>query len=142
MLDKLATTSVCIHKNENCLAFTKDCTSTSFDACSSGSIVTYHIFCHILHPRPSETTTHFFYNQHDDEFKWLCAIDKLRKHYHLIILIFIFEFTILWFDLILHGSICKFEPKTMHNWKCMIFEKLQTYLHPHVTHFVISFFNE
>ena len=70
MLDKLATTSVCIHKNENCLAFTKDCTSTSFDACSSVSIVTYHIFCHIFtSDQPRQQRINFVYNQRNDEFK-------------------------------------------------------------------------
>ena len=69
MLDKLATTSVCIHKNENCLAFTKDCTSTSFDACSSVSIVTYHIFCHIFTSETIRDNNTILYNQRDDEFK-------------------------------------------------------------------------
>ena len=74
MLDKLAPTSVCIHKNENWQAFTRDCTSTSFDACSSVSIVTYHIFCYIFTPETIRDNNTILYNQRDDEFKWLCAI--------------------------------------------------------------------
>ena len=71
MVDKLALTPVCINKKpENLLAFTRDCTSTSLiDACSSVSIVTYHIFCHIFTSETIRDNNTFLYNQRDDEFK-------------------------------------------------------------------------